>query len=460
MENEIQFNDENKNESNSQNPTPIINQENIGEAHNPALHLFLYLVSFFSLASFSFGIGAILFQFINKHFPDAVLLDYSNYFAQPAVKFGIASIIIAMPLYFTLMYFIVKYLYEGKIKENSGIRKWLTYIILFFTSAIIIGDLITSVFRMLDGDMMTRFILKVLVVFLIAGLIFVYYIVEMKKRDMVGMKYLMNKIFLFFGIIISCVVFVLGFTIIDSPFVSRDKKIDQKIVSDIKSYDRQVVNYYNEKGVLPENLENLKSESSYYGREINKAIIYRKISLTEYKLCANFKRASSEYKEERNRNYLYDGFSDNNEGWKFEKGDYCFEKNVKNTKINYNAQNINNSVNAEEARKKAKIASIRSEMNSMLVRGTLCRDAGGEIVPGRGESALCSMKNGEKKSDLTWGKIPSCGLNNENTNWTVKDGSLDSWEFYLTCNNAPYCDGSTNATCNAKGCDFKGGCAF
>lgn len=457
MENEIEFKNENQQqENNFQNPTSVIAQENINESHNPALHLFLYLVSFFSLASFSFGVGAILFQFINKIFSNGIVSSYRDYFAQPSVKYGIASIIIAMPLYFVLMYFIAKYLYEGKIREGSGIRKWLTYIILFFTSATIIGDLITLVFRMLDGDIMFRFILKVFVVFLIAGFIFVYYILDMKKRNMIGKKYIMNKVFFFSGIIISCIALGLGFTIIDSPFVSRDKKIDEKTVSNVRNYNNQITNYYRNNGVLPENLEDLKNgNDSYYTGTMTELIDYKKINSTNYNLCADFKRSSSDYKNER-EGYLY-GYN-NEKDWEYEKGNFCFEKNIKNITVNRNIQSVNNSIASEEAMKKSKIASIRSAMNSSVPKGILCLDAGGEIISGQGGGILC--KNGENKTDLSWEKIVFCGANNENTKWTVEEGNSDKWKFYLTCSDIPDCNGPINAICNSKGCNFKGNCGY
>ena len=68
-------------------------------------------------------------------------------------------------------------------KKSSKIRKWLTYITLFITAGVIIGDLITLIFNLLGGELTLRFILKVLTVLLIAGIIFGYYLWDLKKEE-------------------------------------------------------------------------------------------------------------------------------------------------------------------------------------------------------------------------------------------------------------------------------------
>lgn len=68
-------------------------------------------------------------------------------------------------------------------KRSSKIRKWLTYITLFIAAGVIIGDLITLVYNVLNGELTTRFILKVLTVGGIAGSIFGYYLWDLRKEE-------------------------------------------------------------------------------------------------------------------------------------------------------------------------------------------------------------------------------------------------------------------------------------
>jgi hypothetical protein len=63
------------------------------------------------------------------------------------------------------------------------VRKWLTYITLYIATGIIIGDLITLLTYVLNGDLTLRFVLKVLAVLLIAGSIFGYYLWDLRTEE-------------------------------------------------------------------------------------------------------------------------------------------------------------------------------------------------------------------------------------------------------------------------------------
>lgn len=440
---------------NYQPPIQPADQSSNNESQNPAMHFFLYLVSFLSLCFLSTGAGAILFQFINKNFSDsdALRYDYAGYFSQYAIKYGIAALIIAAPVYFILMYLINKYIYEEKISENSKVRKWLTYIVLFFTAGTILGDLVTLVYNMLGGDIMARFILKVIVVLFIAGAIFSYYLVDMKRKNMAGQLYEINRILAGIAILLVVIITILGFTVVDSPFASRDRKIDDQTVSDLQSIEGQVSNYYRKNSTLPATLNDLEKEDYYSSRELNPSITYQKITATNYKLCATFKRASSDYKTEQTRYYAYE----NNDQWQYGKGNSCFDKNTdKITPAKTYSNPQTDTLAIEEARKKAQIASIKSNMSSTVPAGVLCRDGDGTVVSGKGGDDVCSGST--NNYNMKWPQMSICGPNSENTQWIVQKGNTDEWDVTLSCKEFPYCDGPSNALCNDEGCKFGGSC--
>jgi hypothetical protein len=444
-----------------------MNQNN--ETQSPALHFFLYLISFLALFFTATGMGAILFQFINKYFKDETLrYDYYASFSQYAIKYGIASLLIAAPVFFVLQYLIRKFLFEGKINENSVVRKWLTYIILFLAAATILGDLISLIYNMLGGDIIARFILKVLVVIFIAGVIFFYYFMEMKKRGLAGRKFVADLYFGIGGVVAIIISLVFGFMIIDSPFASRDRKIDDQTVSNLQNLKYKVENYYRDKRALPQSLSDLEIESyDSIQKDLGK-YSYKKISTNSYQLCADFKRDSSEYKED-NSPYAFDLYSDNNDEWKHGKGNVCLSKDVSKIELpdlpNNHALNIyqNNGGNLvsdaqmAESRRKANIANIKSYMSSAMVSMVLCRDANGEVLSGNGGDKLCSVAVSNAPS-LTWPRIYNCGANPENTKWIVKKGNSDDVDVVLNCDNITDCNNVENAVCNLKNCDFKGTC--
>ena len=279
-----------------------------------AQDFFLYLVIFFSLAFVAFGEGSILFGFINKFVTDRELNIYPT-FDQGSVKFGIAALIIAGPIFFLISRIIAKRVSEQKIALESKVRKWLTYIVLFFAAATIIGDLITLVVNFLGGDFPSSFLLKVLVVLLIAGGIFSYYFWDMRRTE-ISSK--INKISAIIAIIVVVVTFIAGFFIIDSPTVSRQKNIDQRTISNLQTVDNSIQNYFSESGRLPQKLEDLQqTRFSFESQDIEK-VSYEVVTAESYKLCADFMRSSIDDVKMANSPYDND--------WKHEAGKYCFTR--------------------------------------------------------------------------------------------------------------------------------------
>lgn len=146
-----------------------------------AQEAFMYLLLFLTLYISAISSGTLLFQFINHWLPDTLQDGYGYSYRLSTIRQATASIIIAYPLFLWMTNKLRKAIDIDPEKRSSKIRKWLTYITLFIAAGVIIGDLITLVFNLLSGDLTLRFILKVIVVGGIAGLIFGYYLWDMKR---------------------------------------------------------------------------------------------------------------------------------------------------------------------------------------------------------------------------------------------------------------------------------------
>jgi membrane protein YqaA with SNARE-associated domain len=152
--------------------------EGAGESARDA---FLYLLAFFTLATWATALGSLLFTFIDRWFPDPLVAR--NYFenSRYAVSSEMACIIVAFPIFLLVMRFILREVDKHPEKVESGVRKWLTYIALLVTAGIVIGDLITFLAFFLRGELTSRFVLKALAVIVIAGSIFWYYLGFLKR---------------------------------------------------------------------------------------------------------------------------------------------------------------------------------------------------------------------------------------------------------------------------------------
>lgn len=143
---------------------------------------FLYLVLFATLYLSAYHLGSLLFDFINRAFPDAVDPDNAGRIAQ-SMRWSVASLAIAFPVFLFVARHLGKDLARNPVKRLSAVRRWLTYLTLFVAATVLIGDLITLVYNVLGGALSMRFVLKVLVVGVIAGAIFGYYLRDLRHEE-------------------------------------------------------------------------------------------------------------------------------------------------------------------------------------------------------------------------------------------------------------------------------------
>jgi hypothetical protein len=289
-------------------------QKTLSEKGSSPQEFFLYLLMFLGLAFSAFGAGSVLYGYIDKFITDREFNLYIAY-NQGFVKFGISAIVIAGPIFFGIARLITKRINKGLISLDSKIRKWLTYVVLFIASAILVGDLIALVVNFLSGDIASSFLLKVLVILVIAGGIFGYYFWDMRRSKPIAN---LNAIAGYSSLAFIFIVFLAGFFIIDSPSIARKKNIDSQKISSIQTADSSIQEYYLQTGKLPQNLNELsRTKFSINPRALGE-IKYQPGSGSSYELCADFLLPSDPL-----QSY---GESDPNLIWKHEAGFYCFQR--------------------------------------------------------------------------------------------------------------------------------------
>ena len=295
------------------------------------LHIFAVVTMYWSAISFI----TLCWQYVNYFFPDVLNYNYGYMgFAGP-IRFAVSSLVIVFPLFILVSWFLNKiYDKEAQVRE-SKIRKWLIYLTLFITSLVIIGDLVFVINTFLGGEIKVRFILKALSVLVVAGVIFGYYLDDVRRN--IPSK--LAKYFAFATSVIILILVVGAFFMVGSPAKARLIQFDQQRVGDLQNIQSQVVNFWQRKGQLPQSLTDLNDSISGYivpndPQTTSQPYEYNiKDSATlTFELCANFNLdnntqsgAGKNVRQMMAVPYPYDGYSQN---WNHSAGRVCFERTI------------------------------------------------------------------------------------------------------------------------------------
>lgn len=145
---------------------------------------FIYLVIFSTLYVSAFSLGNLVFQLINRAFPDpSVDPVFALEVSREIIRFAIAMLVVTFPVFALVSRANERALAEDPTRRLSSVRRWLTYLTLFVAAAFLIGDLTSVVYNLLGGELSLRFGLKVLTVAIIAGSVFRYLVEDLRKEE-------------------------------------------------------------------------------------------------------------------------------------------------------------------------------------------------------------------------------------------------------------------------------------
>jgi len=278
---------------------------------NSAKYAFYYMLSLVTLVIVSLSFGNILFELINNFFPDIAKTIYYN--DSSVLKSAISGLLIATPIFYFVMHKIYFNLKTGDLKKDSEVRRWLTYFILFVSSVVVIGSLISIFNNFLDGALTINFVLKALTVLFIALIIFGFYFYDIRREEFKTNK--INKIFFIISLLLIVAGFISALLMVESPSEARERKLDEKIVSSLNNIQYSIDDYYYRYEKIPESLEELDVDNINPVSGIEYG--YNLINGTEYELCTEFSSSNLE----KAYNY-YDS------SWKHDKGYVCIKKEV------------------------------------------------------------------------------------------------------------------------------------
>ncbi|MFH1608389.1 MAG: DUF5671 domain-containing protein [Patescibacteria group bacterium] len=318
------------------------------------ISLITSIVSFLNLA----------FETLNKKFPDVLNATYQygyNSYNYENLRAALATLIIIFPIFLVLVYFWNKIIKTTKLsKVEEIIKKWMVYLIIFLASVVIIVDLVVLVRYFVSGEITNRFIYKILVTLVTAGVVGKYFFISEfwpagKRMFKINVKNWNKIVNPTFSVLLVLATIAWSFTIVGSPMKQRLLRLDDRRVQDLQSIQWQVINYWQQKEKLPESIDDLKNPISGYSLpvepEFEKGKIYeysvKDAKNLTFELCADFSTDMPKGWQEYQNYYgggeimpMYDVKSDmavssypypgggTNESWDHETGRTCFERTI------------------------------------------------------------------------------------------------------------------------------------
>ena len=219
---------------------------------------FLYIGGMITLYWSAVALVALLFRII-----DTVFRDDLNYYVDPyssGIRFAMASLIVVFPISLYLFRTIKKDAVLDPAKLLFPIRRWLYSLTIFITAVALIIDVIALLNSFLGGELTMRFALKILSVLVVAGLVFWYCLLEIRVAP--GSPVVVRKEFLWGTPIFVFAAIVYGFVVMGSPSTQRSLRFDERRTADLQTIQWQVVNYWQQKGKIPETLSQLEDPIS------------------------------------------------------------------------------------------------------------------------------------------------------------------------------------------------------
>ena len=149
-----------------------------------AREAFIYLVLFSTLYVSTSSLGTLLFQFIDRAFPDpSVDPAFALEASREAIRWSISLLVVAFPVFVFVSWTNDRAIRQDPRRRLSKVRRWLTYLTLFVAAGILIGTMTSIVYNLLGGEITMRFVLRVLTLGTIAGSVFGYFLRDLRKEE-------------------------------------------------------------------------------------------------------------------------------------------------------------------------------------------------------------------------------------------------------------------------------------
>lgn len=274
----------------------------------------------------------LLFEYINQVFPDQELNYYYDPYAS-GVAYYMSSLIVLAPVFLILMRVIRRSIAHDPTRADIWVRRWALFLTVFVAGATIVIDLIVLVNTFLSGEeLTTRFLLKVLVVLLVAGAGFMHFLADIWGYWLKNPGYARYINWAAAAAVVLAI--AAGFLILGSPQQQRLLRLDQERVNSLQSLQSQIINFYQQKERLPQNLAELDDPLSYYtiptdpktGQDYGYRVTTTPGKNPSFEVCATFETESAGVSTDYIDAKPVSRYVGSDERWQHGVGQTCFER--------------------------------------------------------------------------------------------------------------------------------------
>jgi uncharacterized protein DUF5671 len=151
-------------------------------AYQSAREAFMYIVMFVTMYIGAFSLVAMMSLLIDRALPSATDRRAPGQLLVQ-IRWSVSWLVVTLPVFVVAARSIAGSIRRDPTKRASKIRKHLTYATLFVASCVLLGDLATLVSDLIGGETTLRFLLKALTIGTVAGSIFGYYLVTLRREE-------------------------------------------------------------------------------------------------------------------------------------------------------------------------------------------------------------------------------------------------------------------------------------
>lgn len=248
---------------------------------------FLWAAAMLTFYISIFSFIALVFDYINYAFPDP-LHYYATDPYSSGVSYYMASLVVLFPLFLLFMRWIYKDITRDSARAGVWVRRWALYLTLFIAGATLAGDLVTLVMYFFDGDITLRFALKVFVLLLVMGGVFLHFLADL--RGYWQKNSAKARAVAFSSVVLVAATIIAGFFIVGTPWQARLYRYDVQKINDLQSVQSSVFSYWRTHNALPTSLSTLTVSGYSIPEDLqtNQPYEYKVTGTSSFKLCAVF----------------------------------------------------------------------------------------------------------------------------------------------------------------------------